>query len=101
MNIGKSSKSFIPIGFNKSLIIKLWVSHMYSKRYYRSEYSFIYLIHAIYYFYYTSRIGVKMLEESPEDAGVLEDGPDAAHVLPLPYTLGQSFSYRHEAVVFI
>jgi hypothetical protein len=36
-----------------------------------------------------------MLEDSPEDAGVLEDGPEAAHVLPLPYTLGQSFSYMH------
>jgi hypothetical protein len=52
-------------------------------------------------FNWTSRIGVKMLEDSPEDAGVLEDGPEAAHVLPLPYTLGQSFSYIHVVVVFI
>jgi hypothetical protein len=41
-----------------------------------------------------------MLEDSPEDAGVLEDVPEAAHVLPLPYTLGQSFSYMHVVVVF-
>jgi hypothetical protein len=42
-----------------------------------------------------------MVEDSPEDAGRLEDGPEAAHVLPLPYTLGQSFSYIHAVVVFV
>ncbi len=42
-----------------------------------------------------------MLEDSSEDAGVLEDGPEADHVLPLPYTLGQSFSYIHVVVVFV